>query len=103
MPAAPVLDLFRTDPEMSFPIRVVTLTCVLGLPGLGQAFAAGQPAVPMADRARGAERVVLGRVASVNPQWRVNEFGDRLITSILRVTVDETLKGQPQANLDVEV
>jgi hypothetical protein len=59
--------------------------------------------VPLADRARGAERVVVGRVASVNPVWRVNEFGDRLIVSIVHVAVDETLKGVAQPSLDVEV
>jgi hypothetical protein len=66
---------------------------------------AGQDAiaVPLAERARGAERIVVGRVASVNPVWQVNEFGDRLIVSVLRVTVNETLKGPSQATVDVEV
>ncbi len=59
--------------------------------------------VPLAERARGAERVVVGRVAGVTPVWRVNDFGDRLIVSILHVTVDETLKGAPQSSVDVEV
>jgi hypothetical protein len=61
------------------------------------------PAVPLADRARGAERVVVGRVASVAPEWRINEFGDRLITSIVHVQIEETLKGQAQSTVDVEV
>jgi hypothetical protein len=59
--------------------------------------------VPLADRARGAERVVVGRVTTVNPVWRVNDFGDRLIVSVLRVDVDETLKGAAQSSVDVEV
>jgi hypothetical protein len=59
--------------------------------------------VPLAERARGAERIVVGRVASVSPVWQVNEFGDRLIVSVVRLTVNETLKGQPQATIDVEV
>jgi hypothetical protein len=65
----------------------------------------GQDAVvvPLSERARGAERVIVGRVAAVNPSWRVNEFGDRLIISMLRISVDETLKGPAQPNLDVEV
>jgi hypothetical protein len=62
----------------------------------------GSP-VPLAERARGAERIVVGRVASVAPQWQVNEFGDRLIVSMVRVVVSETLKGQPLPTLDVEV
>ena len=60
-------------------------------------------AVPLAERARGAEIVVVGRVASVAPGWQVNEFGDRLIVSVVRVVVNETLKGQALATLDVEV
>jgi hypothetical protein len=61
------------------------------------------PAVPLVERARGAEQVVLGRVSSVNPEWRVNDFGDRLIMSVVHVAVDETLKGNAQAAVDVEV
>ena len=49
--------------------------------------------VPLVERTRGAERVVVGRVTAVSPVWQTNEFGDRLIVSILRVTVDETLRG----------
>jgi len=59
--------------------------------------------VPLADRARGAERVVVGHVTSVNPMWRTNEFGDRLIVSIVSVAVDETLRGPSQPAVDVEV
>ena len=74
---------------------------------LGGLLGAGAPdqdtAVPLSDRARGAERVVVGRVAAVNPHWRVNEFGDRLIVSIARVTVEQTLKGESQAAVDVEI
>jgi hypothetical protein len=59
--------------------------------------------VPLATRARGAERIVLARVASVTPAWRQNEFGDRLIVSLARLVVDETLKGHADAELVVEV
>jgi hypothetical protein len=55
------------------------------------------------ERARGADRVVVGRVAAVSPVWQTNEFGDRLIVSILRVAVDETLKGESASTLNVEV
>jgi hypothetical protein len=84
---------------------VIVLACVAGgLFGPGRVLA-GQDAapVPLAERARGAERVVVGRVASVESAWRVNEFGDRLIVSTLRVTVNETLKGPSQPTVDVEV
>jgi hypothetical protein len=59
--------------------------------------------LPLVDRARGAERVVVGRVTAVTPTWRVNDFGDRLIVSVMQVTVDETLKGPAQGTIDVEV
>lgn len=59
--------------------------------------------VPIPDRARGAERVVVGRVQAVEPSWRVNEYGDRLIVSTVHVTSDETLKGPFEASFDVEV
>lgn len=59
--------------------------------------------VSLAERTRGAERVVVGRVTSVNPIWRTNEFGDRLIVSIVNVAVDETLRGPAAASVDLEV
>ena len=65
--------------------------------------AAQERTVALADRHRGAERVVVGHVAAVNPVWKENEFGDRLIISIVRVLIDETLKGQAQPSIDVDV
>jgi hypothetical protein len=59
--------------------------------------------VPLAERARGAERVVVGRVTTVEPIWRTNEFGDRLIVSVVNVAVDETLRGPSQPTVTVEV
>jgi hypothetical protein len=59
--------------------------------------------VPASDRARGAERVVVGRVSSVTPTWRDNDFGDRLIVSVVHVIVDETWKGSSQSAIDVEI
>ena len=84
--------------------RAAVVLTAITLCGLVNAAVAGQgAAVPLADRARGAERVVVGRVTSINPTWHVNEFGDRLIVSTVRVAVDETLKGLAQSALDVEV
>ena len=65
--------------------------------------AAQETSVPLAARHRGAERVIVGHVAAVNPVWKENEYGDRLIISIVRITIDETLKGQTQPSIDVEV
>ena len=62
-----------------------------------------QVPVPIAERAGGADRVIVGRVLSVTPQWQVNEFGDRLIVSTLQVSVNETLKGESTPMVDVEV
>jgi len=64
---------------------------------------AQEVAVPLAERARGSERVVVGRVTTVNPVWRTNDFGDRLIVSIARVAVDETLKGTAHSTVEVEI
>jgi hypothetical protein len=76
------------------------LLCLLGI----HQAASAQPApLPLAERARRAERVVVGHAASVAPTWQINEFGDRLIVSRVRVNVSETLKGQPAAILDVDV
>jgi len=47
--------------------------------------------------------VVVGRVAAVNPQWQVNEFGDRLIVSNVHLSVEETLKGDSEPLLSIEV
>ena len=59
--------------------------------------------MPLGDRARGSDRVIVGRVTAVNPVWRTNDFGDRLIVSIARVAVDETLRGTAQSSVDVEI
>lgn len=78
--------------------------CLLGLLVSGTVVEAFQPGVEsLADRTRGAERVVVGRVASVSPVWRTNDFGDRLIVSVVRVAIEETLKGQLAQSVDVEV
>jgi hypothetical protein len=62
-----------------------------------------QAPIPLLERARGAERVVVGRAASSTPIWQVNEHGDRLIVSVVRVAIEETLKGPTTAVLDVEI
>jgi hypothetical protein len=81
------------------------IVCLWGLL-LGSAhgvIAAQLAPVPIGERSRGAERVAVGRVTAVTPAWQVNEFGDRLIVSTVRVAVDEHLKGPAAPTLDVEV
>ena len=82
--------------------RVVLRTCLLVVLAFTPAVDAQVP-VPLAERARGADRVVVGRVTSVTPQWQVNEFGDRLIVSTVHVAVTETLKGDATPTVDVDV
>jgi hypothetical protein len=82
---------------------VLAVTTAVGLACATAAAAQDAPPVPLVERARGAERIILGQVASVSPEWRVNDFGDRLIVSVVRVAVDETLKGGSEASVDVEV
>lgn len=100
------LSKFVTRPAWIYPVRqpsAVFAVAALALVAVaGPATAQEQP-VPLQTRARGAERVVVGRVASVDATWQVNDFGDRLIVSTVRVAVDETLKGQTQRTVDVEV
>jgi hypothetical protein len=62
-----------------------------------------QGPIPLLERARGAERVVVGRAATSTPMWQVNEHGDRLIVSVVRVAIEETLKGPAAASVDVEI
>lgn len=82
--------------------RTTALLCVAALfPNV--ALQAQRADVPVMERARGADQVVVGHVSSVTSVWRDNDFGDRLITSIVRVVVDETLKGASQQSVDVEV
>jgi hypothetical protein len=82
--------------------RASIIACLVAAAGFNPAISAQVP-VPLAERARGADRVVVGTVASVTPQWQVNEFGDRLIVSTVRVTVSETLKGESTPDVDVDV
>jgi hypothetical protein len=86
-------------------LRIVTfaVAATIGLACATTAAAQEGLPVPLVERARGAEQIVLGQVGSISPEWRVNEFGDRLIVSVVRVAVDETLKGDAQDTVDIEV
>ena len=82
---------------------LIIVLVVLGPFAAGPAVGANQVPVPLADRARGSERVVVGRVTSVTPEWQINDYGDRLIVSVVRVSVTETLKGEATSTVDVDV
>ena len=80
-----------------------TLTALLGIALLPSVATAQRLKVPAAERATGAEQVVVGRVSSVTPVWRDNDFGDRLIVSVVHIAIEETLKGPSQPAVDVEI
>lgn len=82
--------------------RRTLLVCAMVL-GSAAVIEAQRTDVSSTERARNAEQVVVGHVSSVTPVWRDTDFGDRLIFSVLHVTVDETLKGAAQPAVDVEV
>ena len=57
----------------------------------------------IAERVRGAERVVVGSVTDVSASFTSNEHGDQLIVSQVTLQVEESLKGEPTALLVVDV
>jgi hypothetical protein len=59
--------------------------------------------VTIPERTRGAQKVVIGSVASVTPVWRHNGRGDHLIVSEVVVNVEETLKGAPAKTVKIDV
>jgi len=56
-------------------------------------YAAGGPKVDIPSRAKGANKVVVGKTLSVSPRWRTNDHSDLLIVSLVGVQVEESLKG----------
>ena len=65
------------------------------------AFAEGPPVI--AQRFKGAERAVVGRIAAVQPRWERNQWGDLLIVSRMAVDVEETLRGVATKRLEVDI
>lgn len=59
--------------------------------------------VDVAERMRGAHKVVVAKAVSVAPEWRTNAHGDRLIVSQVALQVEETLKGTPASLMWLEV
>ena len=51
------------------------------------------PAVPIEERARGANRVVVATVGEMTAQRERNEFGDELIVTYATLSVEEAIKG----------
>jgi hypothetical protein len=70
---------------------------------VGSARVTAEPPDGIADRARGADQVVVAQVVAVTPSYETNEYGDRLIVSHVDLNVEETLKGKAahRASLDI--
>jgi hypothetical protein len=58
---------------------------------------------PLAERVRGADKVVVARARTVSPVWQSNAFGDRLIVSRVLLDVEESLKGAAGQTIWLEV
>lgn len=75
------------------------LVALTGAPALSN----GQPPVPIPERARGADRVVVATVATTSARYERNQFGDELIVTRAALSVEEALKGDAApARLAVE-
>jgi hypothetical protein len=83
---------------MKIVIVAAALTCIA-------AVASAQTGAPtdVPTQARGAKRIVVGRVLDVQAQFQTNRFGDRLIISNVLLDVSETLKGTPASQLRLAV
>jgi hypothetical protein len=68
------------------------------------ASASGRSPVPLAERGKGAQHVVVGRNVGLEARMATNAYGDQLIVSRVLVQVEETLKGEdvPFVSVDVE-
>ena len=78
------------------------LLLLVGLSAASPLYAQG-PEPSLADRARGAGRVVVAQVVDVQSRFGTNRFGDQLILSTLVLDVEETLKGPAGRTLNVEI
>lgn len=67
------------------------------------AFASDSRQVPLAERIQGADVVVVATPTSVDPSWRENAFGDRLIVSRYMLQVHETLKGRAAQAMSLDL
>ena len=55
--------------------------------------AIGAQPTPIAERARGAARVVVATVAETHARYERNEFGDDLIVTYVQLAIEEAVKG----------
>lgn len=67
------------------------------------AMASFEPFVPIQQRAKGADAVVVATIVEVTPTYDTNEFGDHIIISHTFLRVDEVLKGTPSQVIPLDV
>ena len=74
----------------------VTAALLLGTPAYAQI-------ASLDERISGAERVVVAKTRTVRAEWRENDHGDRLIVSRVELDVEETIKGDADTTIAMEV
>jgi hypothetical protein len=82
-------------------MRTVALVPLIVCAAVGTTFAQRGPDV--SAHAKRAPHVVVARIISVVPTFETNSFGDRLIISHADVAVEESLKGQANSVISVDV
>ena len=65
--------------------------------------AAAAGLVPLSDRVRGADRVVVAKVMDLHASYETNEHGDQLIVSRVKLQVEDSLKGSREGSLEIDV
>jgi len=90
---------------MPHPVRLTWLSVTLGLLlcSLPASVHAGQEEDEVAERLRGAERVVVARVTGVAARFDTNAHGDQLIVSRATLAVEETLRGRRADEVSVDI
>jgi hypothetical protein len=78
--------------------------CLAGCLTAATVWASVDPPVEVADKAKGANKVVAATVTNVQSAFGVNDFGDRLILSQVTFQVSETMKGshEPTVTMTLE-
>ena len=89
----------RQHPFSSF--SKLALAAWLGAGGV-HAASNGRP-VDIPERIRGAGKVVVATALAVVPEWRRTAHGDQVIVSRVRLKVEETLKGDADSEVWVEI
>jgi hypothetical protein len=86
---------------MSRPTLFLILAATLAVPPA--ATAQGSPPIDIPERIAGADRAVVARIQRVTARLERNEWGDELIVTHARLTVEEALKGDLPETLTVAV